>query len=158
LLSSNSELGGSFPQCKKVAFGPSRHLAALQQTVAFGSKADIERRFWALLRHVFSAKRFLSDAHTPPHQPVLLSATPHRTAHSRTKYDERYYRLKSPSSNPQRLKAFRQEFSLSIIGATENLRSSFKLRWSRDFQAFYQHGAKKPPCLDSALSAGKSES
>jgi hypothetical protein len=47
---------------------------------------------------------------------------------------------------------------LSIIGATENLRSSFKLRWSRDLQAFDQHGAKKPPCLDSALSAAKSES
>jgi len=29
---------------------------------------------------------------------------------------------KSPSSNPQRLKAFRQEFSLSIIGATANRR------------------------------------
>ena len=45
---------------------------------------------------------------------------PRRTAHSRIKYDERYYRWKRPSPNPQRLKAFRWEFSLSIIGATEN--------------------------------------
>ena len=54
---------------------------------------------------------------------------------------------KSPSSNPQRLKAFRQEFSLSIMGATENLRSSFKLtlpicRFS---------APAKPPCLDSGF-------
>src|ERR1700722_2919073 len=77
------------------------------------------RFFGAVTACLFSKKHFVGHP-TPLHQPVLFSAMPRRTAHSRIKYDERYYRWKRPSPNPQRLKAFRWEFSLSIIGATEN--------------------------------------
>jgi hypothetical protein len=102
--------------------GPSRQFAAAQQAVAFGGKAKIERGFFrAIAACLFSETNFVGHP-TPPHQPVLLSAMPRRTAHSPIKYDERYCRQKRPSPNPQRLKAFHREFSLSIIGAMQNLR------------------------------------
>jgi hypothetical protein len=53
-----------------------------------GGKADIERAFFgAVAARLFSEKDF---CRTP--LLVLLSAMRHRTAYSRTKYDERYYR------------------------------------------------------------------
>jgi hypothetical protein len=123
-----------------------------------GAKRTLSSGFLASLRHVFfPAKRILSDAHTPhrssffrPCRTVQRIPAPSTTSGTTA--------WKGPSSNPQRPKAFRQEFSLSIIGATENLRSSSKLRCSRDLRASYQYAAKKPPCLDGALSAGGSES
>jgi hypothetical protein len=72
--------------------GPLRHLVAAQQSVACGGKADIEFRFFGIVAaRLFPRKKdFVGRPHATPI--VLLSAMPHRTAHSRTKYDERYYR------------------------------------------------------------------
>jgi hypothetical protein len=80
-------------QCTLVAIGPSRHFAAVQQSVAFEGKADIRCRFFeAVAARIFDIVKGVCRTHTPPLQPVLLSAMSHRTAHSCTKYDERYYR------------------------------------------------------------------
>ena len=89
-----------------VVIGPLCPSAALQQTVAFGDKADIECRFFCAVRHVFflSEKDLVGRPHATP--TVLLSAMPHRTAHSRTKYDERYYRLERPLLQPSETKSF----------------------------------------------------
>jgi len=52
---------------------------------------------------------------------------------------------KDPSPNRQKLKAFRQEFSLSIIGATANLRSGFKFRCSGILTPFSSMRRKSYP-------------
>jgi hypothetical protein len=62
--------------------------------------------FLAQLRRVFffSEKDFVGRLHATP--TVILSAMPHRTAYSRTKYDERYYRQKRPLLQPSETKSF----------------------------------------------------
>jgi hypothetical protein len=71
-----------------------------------GAKRTLSAGFLAPLRHVlfFSEKDFVGRPHTTP--TVLLSAMPHRTAQSRTKYDERYYRLERPLLQPSETKSF----------------------------------------------------
>jgi len=69
-------------------------------------KANIERRFFGAVaaRLFFSEKDFVGRPQATP--TVLHSAMPHRTAQSRTKYDERYYRLERPLLQPSETKSF----------------------------------------------------
>jgi hypothetical protein len=47
----------SLAAVQNVTIGPLRYFAAARHSVAFGGKADIERRFLAPLRHVFFQRK-----------------------------------------------------------------------------------------------------
>jgi hypothetical protein len=72
-------------RARAAEIGPSRHFAALQQTVAFGGKADIERQFFgAVATRLFSKKDFVGRPHcATPTRPSFghaasYSAFPHQ--------------------------------------------------------------------------------
>jgi hypothetical protein len=69
---------GCFSAVQNVANGPSRHFAAVQQTVAFGGNAKIERGFFGdIAACLFSEKDFVGHPHSAtPTSPSFGHAAP----------------------------------------------------------------------------------